>query len=58
MPLSWQNLVGLGEGEDVEEFLWNSDIGSVIFTMDPTILKNALFGCVAKFEKYPDIQSR
>lgn len=30
----------------------------MIFTLDPSILKISLFGCIAKFEKYPGVAAR
>ena len=46
------------QGENVEAFLLKADIGSVIMDMDPGVIKNALFGSLAKFEKFPQLQFR
>lgn len=46
------------QDEEVEDFLWNADIGSVIFTMDPAFLKNSLFTCMTRFPNNAAIQNR
>ena len=46
------------QADDVEDFLSNADIGSVIFMMDPSILKNSLFIALSRFGEFPSIQNR
>eukprot|EP01031_Cornospumella_fuschlensis_P032210 gene32210-38958_t len=46
------------QGEKAENFLLEADVASVIFDMDPGLLKQALFGAMAKFEKFASIQVR
>ena len=46
------------KGEDVEEFLNKANIADVIFSMNDAVLKETIFICMKKFERFPNIHLR
>lgn len=46
------------QGEDVEEFLNKANIADVIFSMNDAVLKETIFICMKKFERFPNIHLR